>query len=229
MDFLNRVYVLDVSCFSDEEVFKYWYGKMDESRKKKIDKYKYDKDKALSLGAGVLFREVLERAGLKDFSLEYRERQKPYLKGKSDVFFNLSHSGERAALALSDREVGVDIERTKEFTDSLLDFVFDEDEKGYTDKTAPEADTFYTRLWTCKESVMKFYGKGLSLDPKKIHLREDEAVKNLMRARCPEPGSERFFLHSFETDAYQLTVCTEYMDFKGPVLAKIKGKELVLT
>lgn len=77
---------------------------------------------------------------------------KPYLAG-GGVRFNLSHSGELAAVAVADQEVGIDVQevRTLHDADALARRILAPNEAG--------ADVL--RAWARKEAVVKATGEGL--------------------------------------------------------------------
>ncbi|WP_026518126.1 4'-phosphopantetheinyl transferase family protein [Butyrivibrio sp. MC2021] len=225
MGVCNKVYVYDVSVFSDRELFDKFYGQMDDKRKEKIDRFKNASDKYLSLGAGVLLKTVLSDVGIRDYELKYGKNDKPYLEGDSGLFFNLSHSGKYAIMTISDREVGIDIEKNKKFEDSLIKHIFDEEEISFANDILSGAETFsatcsrnadvlYTGMWTAKESVMKFFGIGLGMDPVKIHLEMNEDMQCL-KATAREHDCSGLFIHRYELGDYQISVCSEYETYGG--------------
>lgn len=75
----------------------------------------------------------------------------------------LSHSGPVTVLAVSDRPVGVDLERVTEERPHIADRFFPESFRRELD-AAPEdrkPETFF-RLWTRLEAVLKLDGRGLT-------------------------------------------------------------------
>ena len=133
------------------------------------------------------------------------------------AFFNLSHSGEMAVCAFSDEEVGIDIERNKEFSDSLIGYVFDDREKKYICDRAgseEERNALYTSLWTVKESLMKYNGQGLSMDPKTIFID----MENDYRAYHKGQECENLFFTRLKCDDYQICVCSTYKDFTDEII-----------
>ena len=77
-------------------------------RKKRVLAYRQPPDRARSLAAGLFLRKF---CGVRDDAqLAYGENEKPYLKNQG-LYFNISHSGSYVALATSETEVGVDIEK----------------------------------------------------------------------------------------------------------------------
>lgn len=116
----------------------------------------------------ILLNEILH---VSPGDLVYGEHGKPYLKDGS-VFFSLSHDEDASVLAVSDVEVGVDIERAgKKVNWGVVKKAFPKD---YADDLEfiskhrhPEDLPFmFTRYWTCIEAMVKADGRGLTLDIK---------------------------------------------------------------
>lgn len=85
---------------------------------------------------------------------------KPVFAQCPDHHFSLSHSGNMALCALSDRAVGADIELIRPRREGLPDYVFrGEDFQRYI-RLGGDWPAFYT-LWTEKESIVKYTGEGL--------------------------------------------------------------------
>ncbi len=217
---LKKLYLLDVNIFEDQEVYAQAYAGMDAGRRKKIDAYRFDKDKRLSLGAGFLLQKALGDIGISEYEIGYGKREKPYLIGHENIFFNLSHSGNMAAFGISDREIGVDIEKEKEFRPTLINYVFNDGDKELAKELIKSIglsdEQVYTRLWTVKESIMKYTGIGIGLEPKKIELygKLDAGEYPVIYARSSEYDFEKLKLTCIDLDGYQLTVCSEYEGFK---------------
>lgn len=106
---------------------------------------------------------------VKNIYLDYDFNKKPYLASHPWLFFNISHSENFAAIAISRKKVGIDIEYLSEdfkFTNLLPD-IFDDNERLIIQNAADIKKTFYT-LWTRKESFVKALGKGIDEDFKYI-------------------------------------------------------------
>lgn len=115
-----------------------------------------------------------DSANGKDEIIKRREDGKPYLAGQPRVYFNLSHSGEYALCALSDREVGVDIQKWRETVPGTgkkllcrespeLDFERKK-EASVKDRAA------FFLLWSAKEAYVKATGEGLSKDFRELYV-----------------------------------------------------------
>lgn len=155
------LYLLRVTPFENESVFIKAYRRIDEDRQRRVDRYAKDEDKYLALGAGLLIRYIRKKFGIEE-EVCYNEWGKAYFPS-SKVYFNLSHSGEYVALAVSNEEVGVDIEAHDEIAERILPKVFTpkEIEDYRITPMTMKKDLFYS-LWTEKESFLKFIGVGLS-------------------------------------------------------------------
>ena len=221
----DMLYILDVSPLEEEALFKKWYGRMSDDRKKKIDAMKPISGKLLSLGAGVLLYTAMENAGSSDYELAEGEHGKPFIKGREDAFFNLSHSGRMVVLAISDKEVGVDVEKNQFFKDSLISYVFSTKEtalakeisKDFRDFDAEDlqpSDLAYTRLWTVKESIMKYSGLGITLEPKMIEIYSDDSRPGTLLAKSDSYDCTGLQLFCFARGDYQITVCSRKKDIR---------------
>ncbi|MCF0127118.1 MAG: 4'-phosphopantetheinyl transferase superfamily protein, partial [Pseudobutyrivibrio sp.] len=134
------------------------------------DKYRENKrpEEALQeLAAGYLLRRFL---GIdKENQISYLATGKPFLTTKDSLHFNLSHSGDYVALALSDSNVGVDLEKTGPVQEAVVKKVFPEEfrlELEKADKDQRE-ETYYS-LWTRLEALLKLEGTGFVEDYKQV-------------------------------------------------------------
>jgi 4'-phosphopantetheinyl transferase len=130
----------------------------------------------------ILARYLAMRAEAIVFS--YGDHGKPVLSVyQSAPFFNLSHSGEFAALAVTRcGEVGIDIEQIRPVGAEIALRFFS---KGEKETLAPLSGeewlaAFY-KCWTRKEAVLKAHGKGLSagLASFDVSLARDATVRPL--------------------------------------------------
>lgn len=205
----NHVYIMNTDVLHNKELFQYYYKIMPEDRKKKIDEFRFEKDKQLSLGAGILLITSLKKNGVNNVELQYNQYDKPFLAGKEDIYFNISHSGKMVVCAISDRPIGVDIEEKQHFENDVIKNIYNENEIIYISKYYADKDCGYTELWTIKESIMKYYGSGLSLDPIGIYVNMCRPLKAL----CKNYHTEGLHFTEYNINGYALTVCSEYNQF----------------
>lgn len=129
-------------------------------------------------------------------TLAYNPNGKPYLL-RENVFFSISHTDTHIFLAVSDKEIGIDVEnrlRKVDYLPILKRFSSIEQEKI---KNVQD----FLRLWTIKESVVKWLGGTLAKDLREI---EYENGKVLYK-RTPLPVTISFPL----IDGHYVSICGE--------------------
>ena len=137
----------------------------------------------------------LLKIGLNEFGIHlfredlvYNEFGKPSLKRK-DIFYNISHSGKYVTCAISNKIVGIDIQKHIEKFEEIISF-FSISEKEYLASIPFQKLLIkeFFKIWTVKESYVKFLGRGLYkeldsfslfLDKKKI-IDEGRIVKDIL-------------------------------------------------
>lgn len=163
---MKQVYKLNIKMLEDSENFCNFYEKLSAKRRQKIDGYRMEKDKLLSLGAGILIDKGLETFGLREANVRIAEGTygKPYFPDYPDIHFNVSHSEKMVIAVFADVEVGCDIEYVDSVDLNLAERFFCKPEyefiMGHLEQERKEA--FY-RIWTIKESFMKAVGSGMML------------------------------------------------------------------
>ena len=111
------------------------------------------------------------------------ENGKPYIN--KDIYFNISHTSGTVAVAVSEYETGIDIEKLRTPPLSAINSFCTEREKDYilSPKTPEETQKRFFTLWTLKESYLKCTGEGLSGGLRSIEFSvKDDAVI------CSDPG-----------------------------------------
>ncbi len=132
-------------------------------------------------GRGKL-RQILGRyAGLpaRAVALEYGPEGKPFCTSQPAgwrICFNLSHSENTAALAISSGfEVGIDVEHNRPIEESMPLEVFSAREREQFDALpAAERQTVFFETWARKEACLKALGTGFILPPE--HFEFDLSV-----------------------------------------------------
>ena len=109
----------------------------------------------------LLLDKALKRLSVGEYTIEYRGNEKPALKSDSGLYFNISHSGDFVALALSDKEVGCDIQEIRPYNPKVTKRNYCEKETEYIENSENKDESFI-RLWALKESVLKFDGSGIA-------------------------------------------------------------------
>lgn len=135
-----------------------------------------------------------------------------------DFDFNLSHSGDWLALALSDHRVGIDIEKIRPVSALLIgqDF-FSSREFDYLKESPRDRRERFFRLWTLKESFVKAVGDGLNYPLKEAQFTIAPDGKIIFRL----PAGRRpagWHFHEYAIDPKcRLAVCSDQAVFPDKV------------
>ncbi|HEX3372085.1 MAG TPA: 4'-phosphopantetheinyl transferase superfamily protein [Candidatus Acidoferrales bacterium] len=140
--------------------------------KARADRFHFERDRrAFIVCRGALRRLISTYTGISAAHIGFRvgPHGKPSLKQehRTELRFNVSHSGEVALVAFSlHEELGVDVELKRTNVDflALAQLSFSRDERAAILSCSAEdrADLFY-EFWTCKEAYIKADGRGLSV------------------------------------------------------------------
>ena len=182
-----------------------------DQRREQALKFKHEQGQRLCVLAYQLLKEGLQKEyGLTDNPIfEYNEHGKPSIVGHPEIYFNLSHCKEAVVCAISDKPVGVDVEGRREMGDKVVKRVFSPYEIEAIMQSEEPFDIGFIRLWTAKESIVKYTKEGLShglddieIDPGSYRIR-----------KCTGIDVENVYLSRFEADGYYITVCSQYEQF----------------
>lgn len=164
-------------------------------RAEKARRYRFPADQKRCVAGGLLLRRFLG-----DVAVYTDSFGKP--RAASGVCFNLSHSGDWVLLAVSDKEIGCDIERLHQ-ADALRmgKVVFTESEMALLRGSRDRLGKFY-ELWTKKEALLKCMGKGFHRAAKSVDVCAD---------RFCEDGVT-YYIKTMAFADYTLSVCTQGED-----------------
>ena len=140
-----KIYVANIN--EARPHFKDLYLAIPDYRKERAASYYDEDDKLRSIVSAYLFQTFVSKE-----EVSYNNFGKPSLK--KGPFFNASHNTEYVVLAVSKREVGIDIQKIKDRDLSFLKDVIDMDISNF-DRNNQHL------FWAAKESMIKCIGKGL--------------------------------------------------------------------
>lgn len=184
-------------------------------RLEKTARYVHFLDQARSIGAELLLNSVLKKlfpSFIPPAEFETGEHGKPFLKpGQKGlalpdgrlIQYNLSHSGDFAACAVSSSPVGVDIEKEKDsIRPGVLRFFSEEEQKALEESKDP-ASRFFD-YWVLKESYMKAVGTGFAKSPRSFSVYMENGTYRVSdQGRLTDYD---FYLYSIPK-GYRLAVC----------------------
>ena len=112
-----------------------------------------------------LIKKIADDYNIKNYKIVKNEYGKPYFEN-NDVYFNISNSDSVVVAAVSDKEIGIDIQKIK-YNDAIVNRTFTESEKQYLNKSSDKKKVF-TLIWTMKESYVKKIGIGVGYGLKNV-------------------------------------------------------------
>ncbi len=126
---------------------------------KNIEKIENLRDYEYSLLKNILNKEY----NIDSYTIVYNKNGKPYLNNIYNIYFSISHSDKYLVIAISNKKIGVDIEKIKKYNTKINDFL----------NIVPKNEEEFFEYWTKKEALIKL--KGLSL--KNINDIDESNVK----------------------------------------------------
>ncbi len=139
--------------------------------------------------------------------ITYNEHGKPALP-VDNIHFNLSHSGDWIICVITDKPVGIDIERVGKFRPAVAKRLFSTDEYKalMTHQGNARVDYFYT-LWTLKESYSKAIGRGLTMPFNDFSIKKSQ-LDQLFKT------NDHYLLKQYNIDpTYKLAICSKTNNF----------------
>ena len=176
---MTRLYLFeDFNGVSDELTEKI-ISILPEGCRRRASRYTQSWDRRNSACAYLLLVYALrESFGIKSFDIEASEHGKPRLKECDNIHFNISHCRDGCVCAVSDKEIGIDIQEIRPFSQRLAERVCCENELALIADSDNKAAEF-TKIWAMKESFIKMNGQGFSYTLKKA----DTTVMDFIKAK----------------------------------------------
>lgn len=175
-------------------------SEVSKERREKASRYVHIEDAYRSICA-----ELLIRVCYSEFTREsrfprilYERYGKPYLEDNDFFHFNISHSGEWVVIAYGDKEVGIDVEKVSDEMAEIAPIWMTGSELNRIDMPEGIKKTEeITKLWTMKESYLKYRGTGLYTAMKSFGVLEEMKKYN---------GEVKFHTRRLSGN-YYMTVC----------------------
>lgn len=141
-----------------------------------------------------------------DVSFEYGDKGKPRLAsslGVTGVHFNLSHSRERALIAVGPTPLGVDVEFKRQVKEAIAiakRYFSDNEQLALSSLPAEQVNDAFFTCWTRKEAYVKAVGDGLTIPLRSFDVTflSDEPPR--LTVRSSEDTAERWFMYHFEPE-----------------------------
>ncbi|HOC98009.1 MAG TPA: 4'-phosphopantetheinyl transferase superfamily protein [Bacilli bacterium] len=176
-----EVYVLDITNLELEKYLK----KLPSNFLDQVNKYKEDDQRRRSFFSWyLLYLKLVERKlNVSDLKVVFNENGKPLIEG---INFNISHSHNLVAVAISSHEVGIDLELVEEKNNErIAKKIMNEEEYQ---KYLKNKEYFY-KVWTEKEAYLK--RRGLALD---FALNKDYKIEDVVSYYIQDEDDNDYYL-----------------------------------
>lgn len=187
----TRIFLADIAQVKPEDI-----ARVSPERAEKARRFRMPDDRRRSIAAGLLLQRLLPGE-----MITANEYGKPV--SENGAQFNLSHSGQYAAMALGKAEVGVDLEAVRPVeTLKMGKIVFCQSELELLQGASDRIGVFFD-LWTKKEALLKCMGKGFHRGAKSVDVSGD---------RFCEDGVT-YYLKTYRFSDYVMSVCSTENSF----------------
>lgn len=156
-----KIYYFNITPLRNKFFYEKSVKKVSEIRQEKIHRLKRTDDKLRCLGAGLLIEFIKEKYNVKD-DIVIDKFGKPHFKATKSSF-NISHSGNYVVIAVSEFNIGIDIQRMEKNNQLVAEKNFHSNECAYINEGEDDnvrLQRFY-EVWTVKEAYLKNVGIGL--------------------------------------------------------------------
>ena len=143
-----------------------------------------------------------------DIRLLTTEVGKPYFENNLSIHFSLTHSGENAWLAVSNKQVGLDSEKISvrsSFLKIAERFFLPSEIKLVRDSN--EQFEVFLKIWTIKEALVKAAGTGMFANMNDIEIGLDEkGFQKILKLPSDWTTLERWEVRSWKTDLHLMSL-----------------------
>lgn len=166
-------FIYNIENLTDEEYEK-WFSLMTEDKQEKVSRYKDLTRRKCSVAGEMLVKEYIGKAlniAPEAIKILTDNNGKPYIKN-CKIHFNISHCENILVYTFSEEEIGIDIEKIRPITLSILKSIFSKEEQEFVLGKALNEDDFesynkpeilerFYRIYTLKEAICKKSGIGI--------------------------------------------------------------------
>lgn len=150
--------------------------RLPEWRKEQTLRFKHATQRRECVLSYLLLCQALQERGIEiKPTFIYSDNGKPKFKEIPTLHFNMSHCKVAVACAISDDEVGIDVECTGRYSERLARYTMNEEEMARIQQSE-DPDREFTLLWTMKEATAKLSGEGISTNMRDILLDSSNII-----------------------------------------------------
>ncbi len=193
-----RVYAVDCTPYLRDDTVTRALPHLDDVRRKRVARLRLPLKRAQCVAAGLLLTRLLGKDGVAPH-LAYSEHGKPSLAEDNAFCFSLSHTDRWVFCAVSTHAVGLDAQVERAVSPRLMSRTLSAQEANWvSEETVPR----FIRLWTMKETYLKYTGTGLSVPLRTVEIAVPPAP------HWDEQNKVYWHFPAFD-DGISVTVCGE--------------------
>lgn len=180
MDTAKKLYVIPIKNEYDNEKADRLLKLVSDEKRKIISECFDEVAKKESLYSQIAVKIIIKREfgiNIDEIAIVTDEMGKPYIAGHPEIHFNISHTDKLIAIALSNTEVGVDVESVGCPNIKIAKRFFTAEECDYIYSDDKNSSKRFAEIWTKKEAYIKCSGIGLRM-PLNGFCVFDEAFEN---------------------------------------------------
>ncbi len=191
--------VKNIKEFNKEDLNDF-YLRIPKQKRMQIDKYKNYETKTRTLVAEILLNNLLASQNISYQNTKYFNNKygKPYLKN-SELFFNVSHSFDYVITTISNKEIGIDIEKVRKTSLKVINQFATSKEKKYILSSDENIEERIFKIYTLKEAYFKMLGTNLN------HILEIEFIIKNDKVYCSDKNVKVGFIN--DVKGYIIAYC----------------------
>ena len=174
---INKIFLVSLNEVFDAKLYDDLLSLISRDKKAKLDSYASSFEKKRVLYSDLLIRIIIHQdlnIENNDISFDTNIYGKPFLRNNQSFHFNVSHSQNMIAVAISNKPVGVDIEQTQNVNLEIARRFFNESEIEYIKTSSQATNRRFIEIWTKKEAYLKYLGVGLNKSLKSFNVFDNE-------------------------------------------------------
>lgn len=166
---MHKLYILDDFENLDKHNLQNYVNSMPVERIKKYHQYSSNKNKLNCLASYLLLWFALKQNNISKSPpyFTYGNNNKPYIAQNNSIFFNISHTIGCVICAISDSEIGVDVEKIRPINLNISRKICTPSEQKLFNQSSNQSN-FLLEIWTKKESYVKMNSGSIFSDYSKI-------------------------------------------------------------
>lgn len=191
--------VKNIKEFNKEDLNDF-YLRIPKQKRMQIDKYKNYETKTRTLVAEILLNNLLASQNISYQNTKYFNNKygKPYLKN-SELFFNVCHSFDYVITTISNKEIGIDIEKVRKTSLKVINQFATSKEKKYILSSDENIEERIFKIYTLKEAYFKMLGTNLN------HILEIEFIIKNDKVYCSDKNVKVGFIN--DVKGYIIAYC----------------------